>query len=270
MNAYKMQQCAAGRVIRVTLAGWLIFVSGAMAAVEEKFAVLQIGARTYTNVTVTTKAKNYLFIVHDGGMTSVKPAELSLEMQQQLGYAPAGGAKSATNTAAAWAKREIAKINVPQIKELEKQFDQKWGGKRQLGLSVTSLLGSKVILIVLGIALLVYLFHCYCCMLICQKTGNPPGILVWLPVLQLFPLLRAAGMSGWWFLAYCVPLLNLVAGILWCFNIAKARGKSAWIGVFLLLPITNLFAFLYLAFSNGAAAEEDEQPETRIMTLEAA
>jgi uncharacterized membrane protein YhaH (DUF805 family) len=107
-------------------------------------------------------------------------------------------------------------------------------------------------------------------MLICQKTGNPPGVLVWLPVLQLFPLLRAAGMSGWWFLAYFVPVLNMVAGILWCFTIAKARGKSAWVGLFLLLPVTNLFAFLYLAFSNGATAKEDEEPETRIMTLETA
>jgi hypothetical protein len=38
----------------------------------------------------------------------------------------------------------------------------------------------------------------------------------------------------------------------------------------LLLPITNLFAFLYLAFSNGAPAEEEEQPGPKIMTLEAA
>ena len=262
-----MQQCAASGLIRVMLAGWLVFISGAMAAVEEKYPVLQIGARMYTNVTVTTKAKNYVFILHDAGMTSIKPAELPLEVQEELGYAKA---KPATNTAVAWAKKEIAKINVPQVKELEKQFDQKWGGKRKPGLNAIGLLGPTVILTVLGIALLFYLFQCYCCMLICQKTGNPPGILVWLPVLQLFPLLRAAGMSGWWFLAYFVPVLNMVAGILWCFKIAKARGKSAWVGLFLLLPITSLFAFLYLAFSNGSAGNEDEEPETRIMTLETA
>ena len=64
-------------------------------------------------------------------------------------------------------------------------------------------------------------------------------------------MLRAAGMSGWWFLAYFVPLLNLVPLILWPLKIAKARGKSVWVGVLLLLPVINLFAFLYLAFSNG-------------------
>jgi hypothetical protein len=254
-------------LIRVTLAGWLVFVSVAMAAVEEKFAVLQIGARTYTNVTVTTRAKSYVFILHDGGMASIKPAELPLEIQDQLGYAPGGGTKPPTNTAAAWAKREIAKINVPDVKELEQQIIN---AKPPPAVAALGLVGPTLIFAVLGIALLLYLFGCYCWMLICRKTGNPGGILVWLPVLQLFPILRAAGMSGWWFLAFCLPLLNLIASIVLCFNIAKARGKSAWVGLFLLLPITSLFAFLYLAFSNGGQAEEDEEPESRIMTLEAA
>jgi hypothetical protein len=77
-------------------------------------------------------------------------------------------------------------------------------------------------------------------------------------------------MSGWWFLALLVPLLNLVASVLWCFNIVKARGKSIWVGVLLLLPVTSPFAFLYLAFSNGAPPDEDEEPEPKIMTLQAA
>jgi hypothetical protein len=77
-------------------------------------------------------------------------------------------------------------------------------------------------------------------------------------------------MSGWWFLAYFVPVLNIVAQVLWCFNISKARGKSVWVGVLLLLPVTGLFAFLYLAFSNVVPADEDEEPEPKIMTLQAA
>jgi hypothetical protein len=249
------------------LAALLILLPGGVTAgAEEKFDLLQIGTRTYTNVTVTTKAKNYIFLLHAGGMTSIKTAELSLGTKQQLGYAPAGAPRAATNTAAVWANRELAKINVLPIKQL----NQKWGGKASRELFAMNLLASKVVFIVLGIAFLMYLLHCYCCMLICRKTGNPPGVLVWVPVLQLFPLLRAAGMSGWWFLAYCVPLLNIVAQLLWCLNIAKARGKSVWVGVLLCLPITYLFAFLYLAFSNGGPAEEEDEREPRIMTLEAA
>jgi hypothetical protein len=132
------------------------------------------------------------------------------------------------------------------------------------------LAGSTLIFAVLGIVLLIYLFHCYCFMLICRKTGKLPGILVWVPVVQLLPLLRSAGMSGWWFLGYFVPGLNIVTQVLWCFNIAKARGKSVWVGVLLLLPFTGLFAFLYLAFSNGAAADEDDEAEPNVITLQAA
>ncbi len=252
----------------MTLAGWLIFVLGAMAAVEEKFPVLQTRTGTYTNVTVTTKAKSYVFIQHASGMASVKPAELSLEVQDQLGYAPGGGTKPPTNTATAWAKREIAKINVPQVSELKQQINEKLNSKPPPAFAAVGLVGPMLMFAVLGIALLLHLFYCYCWMLICRKTGNPGGVMVWLPVLQIFPMLRAAGMSGWWFLGYCVPVLNLITHILLCFNIAKARGKSAWVGFFLFLPITNLFAFLYLAFSNGGSKEEDDESESKIMTLQ--
>jgi hypothetical protein len=249
------------------LAALLILLPVVVAAgEEERFDLLQIGTQTYTNVTVTTKAENYIFIVHKGGMTSIKTAELSLEIKQQLGYAAAGASNPDTNTAAVWAKREFAKINVPSFKQLTQKVD----GKPSWQLLAKSLLASKVLYAALGIMLLFYLFHCYCCMLICHKTGNPPGFLVWVPVVQLFPLLRAAGMSGWWFLAYCVPVLNIVAQVLWCLNIAKARGQSVWFGALLLLPIINLFAILYLAFSDGAPAKEEGEPEPKIMTLEAA
>jgi hypothetical protein len=236
------------------------------AAAAEKFDLLQIGTRTYTNVTVTTKARNHIFIYHAGGITSIKIAELPLGIKQQLGYAPAGAGRVATNTAVVWAKHEFAKINVLPFK----QMNQKLGWKQSWEPFARNLLASKMVFVVLGIALLVYLLHCCCCMLICRKTGNPPGALVWLPVLQLLPLLRAAGMSSWWFLAYCVPLLNIVAQVLWCLNIAKARGKSAWVGILLFLPITCLFAFLYLAFSDGDPAEEEEQRGPRIVSLGAA
>jgi len=105
-------------------------------------------------------------------------------------------------------------------------------------------------------------------MLICRKAGHPPGLLVWLPWLKLFPMFRAAGMSGWWVLACFVPVLNLMPLLLWPLKIAQARGKSVWIGVLLLLPVFNLFAFLYLAFSNGASDEEDEVPEPKVMSLQ--
>ena len=232
--------------------------------------MLQIGTQTYSNVTVTTKAKSYVFLLHSAGMASIKVSQLPPDVLEKLGYTTALASKSATNSALVWAKREMAKVNGPQVKLLQQQFELKWRGPASAKLAAMHLAGLTLILLALGISVLFYLFHCYCWMLICRKTGHPAGIQVWLPVVQVFPWLRAAGMSGWWFLAFLVPVLNIVAWVLLCLNVTKARGKSLWIGLLLVLPITNVFAFLYLTFSNGGQAGEDEEAEPKIMTLQAA
>jgi hypothetical protein len=269
MNAFRISRYAAGWLAWLALAVLLIPFRGIAGTADERFDVLQIGTQTYSNVTVTTKAKQYVFLLHSAGMASIKVSQLPPDVLDKLGYA-APAPKVTTNTAVVWAKREIAKINTPQVRELGKQMEQKWRGQATAKLTAMHLTGPALIYVVLGIALLLYLFQSYCFMLICRKTGQRPGILVWLPAVQFFPLLRAAGMSAWWFLGFCVPGLNIVAGVMWCFNIAKARGKSVWVAVLLLLPFTSLFAFLYLAFSNGGSPGEDEEPEPKIMTLQAA
>jgi hypothetical protein len=63
-------------------------------------------------------------------------------------------------------------------------------------------------------------------------------------------------MSGWWFLAFFVPVLNLLAHILWCVNIVRARDKSILWAPLLLFPVTNILALLYLASSSNASASD--------------
>ena len=58
-------------------------------------------------------------------------------------------------------------------------------------------------------------------------------------------------MSGWWFLAFLVPVLNLVAWLGWCVNIVISRHKNLWWALFLILPATNVLAFLYLAMASA-------------------
>ena len=117
----------------------------------------------------------------------------------------------------------------------------------------------------------IYLFFSYCGSLICQKTGNPPGALIWIPVLQLIPLIRAAGMAPIWFIAWLLPVINIVAQVIWAFKIARARNKGAGVGLLLLFPLTSVFAFMYLAFSGGSGKPKEPKPKApEIMTLEAA
>jgi hypothetical protein len=102
---------------------------------------------------------------------------------------------------------------------------------------------------------------------ICRKTHIAPGPLVWVPIFQLIPLLRAANMPRVWFFCYFIPVLNIVALIVLSINIVKTRGKNPWVAFLLILPPTSVFAFLYLAMSRSAPVE---MVTNEILSLEVA
>jgi len=213
-------------------------------AAEETLPVLQVGTHTYSNVTVTTKNPRYIVIMHSEGLASIKLKELSKETLKTLGYKveeppPASATKSflPQNVELDPKIKDIQEKTVAETKEFVQRLD------------------SKVLIAILGGIVLLYLFTCYCYMLICKKAGGEPGVLVWLPVLQLFPLLKAAGMSVWWFVLWFVPILNVGVTILWSVKICQARGKSSWLALPLLFPLTSIFTFLYLAFADSLPAE---------------
>jgi hypothetical protein len=107
----------------------------------------------------------------------------------------------------------------------------------------------------LGALLALHILHSAIFWMICRKTHSAPGPLVWVPILQLIPLLRAANMPRVWFFAFFVPVLNIVAVIMFSIKIVKSRGKGFWVSILLLLPVTNVIAVLYLAFSSSAPVE---------------
>jgi hypothetical protein len=265
MKFFEMNTCFAA----VVLASSLLFGASAYAATEQSFDVLQIGSHSYQNVTVTTKAKNYIFILHSTGMANIKVSELPEEIRQKLGYVIATTPKVQTNLAATWARHAVARIDTPQVKEVQEKISQVWQGAAARGNQYLPPITPRFIAVAATVALATYLFLCYCCMLICQKTGNEPGLMVWLPVLQVIPMLRAASMSRWWIIGFFVPVVNIIGHVVWCVRIVQARSKTTPLLVLLLLPVTSLFAFLYLAFSETAPRKED-QPRIEIMTLETA
>lgn len=105
------------------------------------------------------------------------------------------------------------------------------------------------ILIALGIALLIWILFCYCLKRICEKCGTEPGLLIWIPVLNIFPMLEAAGLSGWLFIVFLIPFVNFIMGLVMWAKICKARGKSVWLILLIFVPIVNIFFIPYLAFS---------------------
>jgi hypothetical protein len=229
--------------------------------------VLKVGTQVYSNVTVTTRAPDYLFIEHSTGLTSVKVADLDEETLTALGYVVKK--KVTVSSTSDWAKREFAKLepsgtNLASV--LPPQLMEQWSKTRSL-----PRLGIQAMAIAAAVFLGIHLFFSYCALRICKNAGTEPDFLVWLPAFQLLPLLSAANMSRWWFFGLFVPILNFVAAILWAVKIVKPCGKGTLTTIFLILPVTSLLAFLYLAFSSHKAVEPSaKRPRgSEIMTLEA-
>ena len=207
---------------------------------------------TYVNVTLISKTATHAFVQHSRGVANVKLVELDAATLSSLGIltselevVPAAGAADA----------DIGFLVVG-----EGQKGRLSGISPAVGrlLATQGLALSRAVVVsVLGGFVLAFLLFSYCAMLICKKTGQKPGILVWLPVAQAVPLLRAAGMPVWWLVVMLVPVVNVVAHVFWCLNISKARGKGIVTAILLMLPGTNLAAFLYLAFSAGAGGTDE-------------
>jgi hypothetical protein len=231
------------RLLFVALFSWMM--EGPLHA-DQFLPVLETGTGVYSNVTVTLKTERSIHIRHDGGIVNVELDDLDAEVKVALGY-PVDRSEMAENGEGPRA------LTGEWMNAFQRVRGASGGGARtSFELPVT--VNPVLIWAVLLIGLLFHLFFSYCGRLICSKAGSEPSFLIWLPVLQIFPMFRAAGMSGWWFLGLFVPVLNLVVQILWCIKIVNVRGKHVIWAILLILPLVNLLAFLYLAFSSDEAS----------------
>ena len=232
------------------------------AASEETFDKLAVGTQTYKNVTVTTKAKDYIFILHSTGMTNIRVADLSPDQRLQFGFKPVEAKNTNALSAGKWAAATLNRFHAPQLNEIQTRASQGWLNLRRDWINAWPSFTLQKKLEIAGIGLLAYLFHSFLCLSICRKSGSEPGLVVWIPILQTFSMLNAAKMSPAWFLAG--PLAFLV----WAVRICKVLGKSTWTTLLLWFPPTSFFAALYLGFSGKVRGQKE--PKVNIMTLETA
>ena len=231
-----------------------------MGKTEQTFPLLETKTGTYTNVTVTKKTKDWIFILHSEGVCNIKATDLSREARIALGYeAPPGAdqssaAKPTSSLAQPLAELSHLKLSAFRLSAIKK-FAANWRqNEREQTAEMHAYVNANpmALCIMLGISAIVYIFTSICFWLICRKTHTAPGPLIWVPFFQLIPLLRAANMPRVWFFAYFIPIINIIPVILFSIKIVKARGKSPWVAFLLILPPTSVFAFLYLALSQSA------------------
>ena len=82
------------------------------------------------------------------------------------------------------------------------------------------------------------------------------GGMAWVPILQIFPLLRIAGKSSVWFLFLFFPLVNILAFLFVWMSIARRLQQPHWLGYLMLVPAVNVAILWYLALVPALAPEK--------------
>ncbi len=136
-------------------------------------------------------------------------------------------------------------------------------------------MGLGILALILPIAL--YIFFAVMLFLIAQKTNTSSAWLAFIPIANVFLMVRIAGKPIWWIVLLFLPAISPAIGFLgsvdptdgiivmaltvlvslvclaaWLFvdlGIADARGKSVIWGVLLFIPCTNPIALAYLGLS---------------------
>lgn len=80
------------------------------------------------------------------------------------------------------------------------------------------------------------------------KAGQP-GWGIFIPIYNVYLLLKIAGRPGWWLILYLIPFVNIVIGIIVNIDIAKNFGKDTAFG--LGLAFLGFIFYPILAFGSA-------------------
>lgn len=126
------------------------------------------------------------------------------------------------------------------------QYNQIWDIPAVIAWAIVTVFSVIPILIFL----IVYIYYSVCLMFIAKKTNTGNAWLAWIPIVNIFLVLKIAKKPAWWIFLLLIPLVNIVLGIIIWMEIAKARNKPDWLGVLIVIPVVGFFIPLYLAFSD--------------------
>lgn len=104
----------------------------------------------------------------------------------------------------------------------------------------------------------IYVLICYPLMRLSHrfKCG---GWMAWVPILQIFQLLRVADKSPIWFLFFLFPVISLLAFVFVGMSIARRLEQPYWLGYFMLVPGVNIFVLWHLALLPDPATSPKRQ-----------
>lgn len=292
------------------LLGLLTALVASAAKPELSVPSIHVGKSVYSNAVITASGTNRISVEHPHGLASLKIADLEVELAQQLlaaGVLTEQTLKANTRYQAhlkaeqkAAKERERARNPqgpVAQYAGMEGSMGAQLGQRLEKAAGAggrinpdkyVAMLGFGVVISILSIGILFHLLRCWCFFRIVRKSLGHGSLLVFLPLLQWLPLIKAAGMSRGWLwmpafglaMAYYQPpfpeeapwagqvyffvtigfvAVSALLFLIWCFKICRVLGSSPWLGLLLVLPLLELIPLLYLAFGEGAKSEPNSK-----------
>jgi hypothetical protein len=82
-----------------------------------------------------------------------------------------------------------------------------------------------------------------------KKAGSDMAWAAFIPVLNIYALLKVVGRPGWWLILYVIPIVNIVIAIMVWYDLAKSFGKGVGFTIGLLL-----LSWIFLAILGWGSA----------------
>ncbi len=139
-------------------------------------------------------------------------------------------------------------------------------GKAMPGVAPTILTGlfAGFMMFFLAIGIALYIYFSLCLFLIAKKLNVPAPWTAWIPVVNLWTFVSAAGKPWWWILLLFIPIVNAIVGIYLWMCITENMGRSKWLGLLMLVPVANLVLLGILAFSKTETSVSSMEDTTQL------
>ncbi len=124
--------------------------------------------------------------------------------------------------------------------------------QKQLAAAMAAGFATTFVFLFLGI----YVYASLCLYLIASKLNVAGAWTAFVPLIQVWPFLGAAGKPCWWVLLFFIPLVNAIIGVYLWMCIAENMGRNKMLGLLVLVPVANLLLMGMLAFTKKEGGTE--------------
>ncbi len=95
------------------------------------------------------------------------------------------------------------------------------------------------------LAIAAYIYSAYTLMLSARKLGVGKDWMAWVPIVNIYLMIKMAGKPWWWLLLLFIPFVNFIVLIMLWMNLVKRFGQSEWLGI---LAIFSPVGLIFLGF----------------------